>query len=57
VLKKRETLSMERRGGLLEDPATELMVEATGVQKVYASGGLRIHALKGADRTQATVYA
>jgi putative ABC transport system ATP-binding protein len=40
---------MERRGGLMEDSATELMIEATGVQKVYASGGLRVHALKGVD--------
>ncbi len=33
----------------MEDPATELMIEATGVQKIYASGGLRVHALKGVD--------
>ena len=49
MLEKRESVSMERRGGLVEDPATELMIEATGVQKVYASGGLRVHALKGVD--------
>jgi len=28
---------------------TEFMIEATGVQKVYASGGLRVHALRGVD--------
>ncbi|HEX2739558.1 MAG TPA: ABC transporter ATP-binding protein [Rubrobacter sp.] len=34
----------------MEDPTTEeFMIEATGVQKVYASNGLRVHALKGLD--------
>ena len=33
----------------MQDPATEFMIEATGVQKVYASNGLRVHALKGVD--------
>jgi putative ABC transport system ATP-binding protein len=49
VLKRRESVIEERRGGLVEDSATELMVEATGVQKVYESGGLRVRALKGVD--------
>ena len=31
----------------MENPT--FMIEATGVQKVYASGGLRVHALKGVD--------
>ncbi|HET7269815.1 MAG TPA: ABC transporter ATP-binding protein [Rubrobacter sp.] len=34
----------------MHDPKTEeFMIEATGVQKVYASNGLRVHALKGVD--------
>ena len=33
----------------MQDPAEEFMIEATGVQKVYASGGLRVHALRGVD--------
>jgi ABC-type lipoprotein export system ATPase subunit len=33
----------------VEDPTQEFMIEATGVQKVYASGGLRVHALRGVD--------
>lgn len=33
----------------MELTATELMIEATGVQKVYAAGGLRVHALRGVD--------
>ena len=33
----------------MKNPAAEFMIEATGVQKVYASGGLRVHALKGVD--------
>lgn len=57
MLERREVVSTERRGGLVEDPATDLMIEATGVQKVYAFGSLRVHALKGADRTQAAVFA
>ena len=39
----------ERRGGFVEETAAELMVEATGVRKVYESGGLRVHALRGVD--------
>ena len=33
----------------MEEKATELMIEATGVQKVYAAGGLRVRALRGVD--------
>jgi ABC-type lipoprotein export system ATPase subunit len=33
----------------VEEKATELMIEATGVQKVYAAGGLRVRALRGVD--------
>ena len=41
--------SWERRGGMVKDTATGLLIEATGVQKVYASGGLRVHALENVD--------
>jgi ABC-type lipoprotein export system ATPase subunit len=33
----------------VEEKATEFMIEATGVQKVYAAGGLRVRALRGVD--------
>ena len=33
----------------MEETAAELMIEATGVQKVYAAGGLRVRALRGVD--------
>ena len=33
----------------MEGTAAELMIEATGVQKVYAAGGLRVRALRGVD--------
>jgi ABC-type lipoprotein export system ATPase subunit len=33
----------------LEEPARDLMIEATGVQKVYDAGGLRVRALRGVD--------
>lgn len=33
----------------MQDPTQEFMIEATGVQKVYASNGLRVHALRGVD--------
>jgi ABC-type lipoprotein export system ATPase subunit len=33
----------------LEETAMELMIEATGVQKVYDAGGLRVRALRGVD--------
>jgi putative ABC transport system ATP-binding protein len=34
---------------LVEETVSELMIEATGVQKVYAAGGLRVRALRGVD--------
>jgi ABC-type lipoprotein export system ATPase subunit len=37
------------RGGFVEETAADLMIEATGVQKVYAAGGLRVRALRGVD--------
>ena len=33
----------------MEENSAELMIEATGVQKVYAAGGLRVRALRGVD--------
>jgi len=33
----------------LEEASRELMIEATGVQKVYDAGGLRVRALRGVD--------
>ena len=33
----------------MEEITKELMIEATGVQKVYAAGGLRVRALRGVD--------
>ena len=33
----------------MEEAATDFMIEATGVQKVYAAGGLRVRALRGVD--------
>jgi putative ABC transport system ATP-binding protein len=42
-------VSEERGGSLLEETARELMIEATGVQKVYDAGGLRVRALRGVD--------
>src|ERR687893_2292534 len=38
-----------KRGGFVEKAATDFMTEATGVQKVYAAGGLRVKALRGVD--------
>src|SRR3712207_983465 len=37
------------RGGFVEETAADFIVEATGVQKVYAAGGLRVQALRGVD--------
>jgi hypothetical protein len=34
---------------MVKDTATGLLIEANGVQKVYASGGLRVHALESVD--------
>jgi ABC-type lipoprotein export system ATPase subunit len=33
----------------VQETANELMIEATGVQKVYDAGGLRVRALRGVD--------
>jgi ABC-type lipoprotein export system ATPase subunit len=33
----------------VEKAAADFMIEATGVQKVYAAGGLRVRALRGVD--------
>jgi putative ABC transport system ATP-binding protein len=33
----------------VEQAAADFMIEATGVQKVYAAGGLRVRALRGVD--------
>ena len=33
----------------MEKAAADFMIEATGVQKVYAAGGLRVRALRGVD--------
>ena len=49
MLYGRESVSEERGGSLLEKTARGLMIEATGVQKVYDAGGLRVHALRGVD--------
>jgi ABC-type sugar transport system ATPase subunit len=48
VLGRGESVSTER-GGFVEETATDFMIEATGVQKVYAAGGLRVRALRGVD--------
>jgi ABC-type lipoprotein export system ATPase subunit len=48
VLGRRESVSTER-GGLVEELAADFMIEATGIQKVYAAGGLRVRALRGVD--------
>jgi ABC-type lipoprotein export system ATPase subunit len=42
-------VSEKRGGSLLEETARELIIEATGVQKVYDAGGLRVRALRGVD--------
>ena len=46
---ERGSVSEERGGSLLEETVRELMIEATGVQKVYDAGGLRVRALRGVD--------
>jgi ABC-type lipoprotein export system ATPase subunit len=33
----------------VEETAADFMIEATGIQKVYAAGGLRVRALRGVD--------
>jgi ABC-type lipoprotein export system ATPase subunit len=40
---------LKERGGFVEKGAAGFIVEATGVQKVYAAGGLRVQALRGVD--------
>jgi ABC-type lipoprotein export system ATPase subunit len=49
VLGGRESVSEERGGSFLEETGKELMIEATGVQKIYDAGGLRVRALRGVD--------
>jgi putative ABC transport system ATP-binding protein len=49
VLGRKESVSEERGGSLVEEMSADFMIEATGVQKVYAAGGLRVRALRGVD--------
>jgi ABC-type lipoprotein export system ATPase subunit len=49
VLGGQNSVSEERGESPLEETTKELMIEATGVQKVYAAGGLRVPALRGVD--------
>ena len=49
MLGGRESVSEGRGGSFLEETTKELMIEATGVQKVYDAGGLRVRALRGVD--------
>jgi ABC-type lipoprotein export system ATPase subunit len=49
VLGGQKSVSEERGESFLEETTKELMIEATGVQKVYAAGGLRVRALRGVD--------
>jgi putative ABC transport system ATP-binding protein len=49
VLGGQKSVSEQRGESPLEETTKELMIEATGVQKVYAAGGLRVPALKGVD--------
>src|ERR671921_16586 len=37
------------RGSFVEKAAADFVIEARGVQKVYAAGGLRVRALRGVD--------
>ena len=46
MLGRRESVSTER-GSFVEETAADFIIEATGVQKVYAAGGLRVLALRG----------
>ena len=48
MLGRRESVSTER-GSFVEKAAADFMIEARGVQKVYAAGGLRVRALRGVD--------
>jgi len=49
VLGGQKSVSEKRGESPLEETTKELMIEATGVQKVYAAGGLRVPALRGVD--------
>ena len=49
MLGQRELVSTERGEGFVEETAADFIIEATGVQKVYAAGGLRVRALQGVD--------
>jgi putative ABC transport system ATP-binding protein len=49
VLSGRGSVSEEREGSFVEGTAKGLMIEATGVQKVYDAGGLRVRALRGVE--------
>ena len=49
MLGGQKSVSEERGESPLEETTKELMIEATGVQKVYAAGGLRVPALRGVD--------
>ena len=48
MLGRRESVSTER-GSFVEKAAADFMIEARGVQKVYAAGGLQVRALRGVD--------
>src|ERR687889_100802 len=49
VLGWRESVATERGGSFVEEATADFMIEATGVQKMYAAGGLRVRALRGVD--------
>jgi putative ABC transport system ATP-binding protein len=49
VLGGRGSVSEERKGDFVKGTAKGRMIEATGVQKVYDAGGLRVRALRGVD--------
>jgi ABC-type lipoprotein export system ATPase subunit len=49
VLGGQKSVAEERGESFLEETTKELMIEATGVQKVYDAGGLRVRALRGVD--------
>ena len=49
MLGGQKSIAEERGESFLEETTKELMIEATGVQKVYDAGGLRVRALRGVD--------
>ncbi len=49
MLSGRGSVLEEREGSFVEGTAKGLMIEATGVQKVYDTGGLRVRALRGVE--------